>query len=104
MNSEVSGFKADASGTAPKQSEYIPYLKLNDGNEIPMVGDDHNSVHQPRPNIHFSQLGYGLGTAMVKRGNSDEMDDKIINDTLTAIKNGYYHLDSAECSFLPPHS
>jgi hypothetical protein len=38
MNSEASGFKADASGTAPKQSEYIPYLKLNDGNEIPMVG------------------------------------------------------------------
>ena len=37
MNSISAAFKPDASGTAPKQSEYIPFLKLNDGNEIPMV-------------------------------------------------------------------
>ncbi|KAL2136716.1 hypothetical protein VTI74DRAFT_2127 [Chaetomium olivicolor] len=77
MNSETSGYKPDASGTAPKQLEYIPHLKLSDGNEIPM-------------------LGYGLGTANYKRGNKDALDEKIINDTLTAIKNGYYHLDGAE--------
>ncbi|KAK4149085.1 NADP-dependent oxidoreductase domain-containing protein [Chaetomidium leptoderma] len=77
MNSETSGFEPNASGIAPKQSEYIPPLKLSDGNEIPM-------------------LGYGLGTARSKRGNKDELDEKIINDTLTAIKNGYYHLDGAE--------
>lgn len=37
MNSETSAFKADASGTAPKQSDYLPNLKFSDGNEIPMV-------------------------------------------------------------------
>ena len=37
MNSISAAFKPDASGTAPRQSEYIPFLKLNDGNEIPMV-------------------------------------------------------------------
>jgi diketogulonate reductase-like aldo/keto reductase len=42
------------------------------------------------------QLGYGLGTAMYKRGKTDEIDESIINNTLTAIKNGYYHLDGAE--------
>ncbi|KAK3293280.1 NADP-dependent oxidoreductase domain-containing protein [Chaetomium fimeti] len=77
MNSDTSTFHADASGTAPKQTEYIPFLKLNDGHEIPM-------------------LGYGLGTARFKRGNADKLDENIINDTVTAIKNGYYHLDGAE--------
>jgi hypothetical protein len=33
---------------------------------------------------------------MYKRGNTDEIDESIINNTLTAIKNGYYHLDGAE--------
>ena len=37
MNSISAAFKPDASDTAPKQSGYIPFLKLNDGNEIPMV-------------------------------------------------------------------
>lgn len=33
----TSAFKPDASGAAPKQMDYIPHLKLNDGNEIPLV-------------------------------------------------------------------
>ncbi|KAK4237650.1 NADP-dependent oxidoreductase domain-containing protein [Achaetomium macrosporum] len=78
MNSDASEYKPDASGTAPKQLDYIPHLKLSDGNEIPM-------------------LGYGLGTANFKRGtDKDKFDEKIVNNTLTAIKNGYYHLDGAE--------
>lgn len=40
MNSETSTFKPDASGTAPKQLDYIPNLKLSDGNETPMVGHE----------------------------------------------------------------
>ncbi|AEO61775.1 hypothetical protein MYCTH_2141012 [Thermothelomyces thermophilus ATCC 42464] len=77
MSSATAEFQVHASGTAPKQVDYIPHLKLNDGNEIPM-------------------LGYGLGTARFKRGNSDKLDENIINAALTAIKNGYYHLDGAE--------
>ncbi|SPQ27469.1 51c300ca-3542-45ca-9a51-08ec0f3087a8 [Thermothielavioides terrestris] len=77
MSSATSASKPDASGTAPKQLEHIPHLKLSDGNEIPMIG-------------------YGLGTANFKRGNKEGLDEKIINDTVTAIKNGYYHLDCAE--------
>lgn len=38
MHSITASFKPNASGEAPKQHpEYIPSLKLNDGNEIPMV-------------------------------------------------------------------
>lgn len=37
MNSIGSTFEPDASGASPKQLPYIPSLKLNDGNEIPMV-------------------------------------------------------------------
>jgi len=37
MNSITSAFKPDASGETPKQLEYIPNLKLSDGNEIPLV-------------------------------------------------------------------
>ncbi|RYP73669.1 hypothetical protein DL769_004179 [Monosporascus sp. CRB-8-3] len=48
MHSIASAFKPTASGQAPKQHpEYIPSLKLNDGNEIPL-------------------LAYGLGTARMK--------------------------------------
>ena len=37
MNSAESSFKPDAAGADPKQLGYIPHLKLNDGEEIPMV-------------------------------------------------------------------
>ncbi|KAK8094002.1 NAD/NADP-dependent indole-3-acetaldehyde reductase, partial [Apiospora hydei] len=76
MNSMTSAFKPDATGNAPKQMDYMPNLKLNDGNEIPL-------------------LGYGLGTARANMdGNSDT--DEIVKLTVMAIKNGFYHLDGAE--------
>lgn len=37
MNSIEASYKPDATGQAPKQMQFIPYLKLNDGHEIPMV-------------------------------------------------------------------
>lgn len=39
MNSITGTFEPDASGTAPKQGDIIPPLKLNDGTTIPMVSD-----------------------------------------------------------------
>ncbi|KAI0125012.1 aldehyde reductase 1 [Xylariales sp. AK1849] len=77
MHSIAAAFKPDATGTPPKQMEYIPHLKLNDGNEIPM-------------------LAYGLGTARVRKSGSNEKDEDIVKYTTMAIKNGYYHLDGAE--------
>ncbi|KAK8026156.1 nadph-dependent alpha-keto amide [Apiospora arundinis] len=77
MNSMTSAFKPDASGTAPKQMDYMPHLKLNDGKEIPL-------------------LSYGLGTARAKMDGSNDKDDEIVKLTVMAIKNGYYHLDGAE--------
>ncbi|KAI0403493.1 aldo/keto reductase [Xylaria palmicola] len=72
MNSVPASFKPDSSGTSPKQSEYIPNLKLNDGHEIPM-------------------LAYGLGTLRTK-----DDAEKVISLTVTAIKHGYRHLDGAQ--------
>ncbi|KAF3765974.1 hypothetical protein M406DRAFT_346115 [Cryphonectria parasitica EP155] len=78
MNSSEATHQPDATGTDPKQLSYLPNLKLNDGHDIPM-------------------LAYGLGTANYKRGaGRDVIDDKIITDTVTAIKCGYTHLDGAE--------
>ncbi|KAK7920583.1 NAD/NADP-dependent indole-3-acetaldehyde reductase, partial [Apiospora marii] len=76
MNSMTSAFKPDTSGSGPKQMDYIPHLRLNDGNDIPL-------------------LGYGLGTARANMdGNSDT--NEIVKLTVMAIKNGFYHLDGAE--------
>ncbi|KAI1381448.1 Aldo/keto reductase [Hypoxylon crocopeplum] len=73
MNSIGSTFQPDASGGAgPKQTGSIPTLKLNDGNEIPM-------------------LAFGLGTALYN-GESG----LVINSALTALKVGFHHLDGAE--------
>ncbi|KAK3366612.1 hypothetical protein B0T24DRAFT_681812 [Lasiosphaeria ovina] len=47
------------------------------GNEIPM-------------------LGYGLGTANFKRGNKAAFNQQIVDNTVMAIKNGYYHPDGVE--------
>ncbi|KAI1110201.1 NADP-dependent oxidoreductase domain-containing protein [Nemania sp. NC0429] len=69
---------SSASGPGPGTSSGseglggISSLKLNDGHEIPM-------------------LGYGLGTAR-----SRDESEKIIETTVMAIKNGYYHLDGAQ--------
>jgi diketogulonate reductase-like aldo/keto reductase len=76
MNSIGSTFEPDASGTPPKQLPYIPNIKMNDGNEIPM-------------------LGYGLGTANYKTASGPSEQD-IINATKNAIDAGYVHLDCAE--------
>jgi diketogulonate reductase-like aldo/keto reductase len=74
MHSIASAFKPDASGYSPKQVPYLPTLKLNDGNEIPM-------------------LAYGLGTA---RSNKGAYDEELVKTVETAIKVGYRHLDGAE--------
>ncbi|KAK1761166.1 alpha-keto ester reductase [Echria macrotheca] len=58
-------------------SNPIPNLKLSDGHEIPLIG-------------------YGLGTANFKGRGSTEFSEKIVNDTLTALRLGFYHLDGAE--------
>ncbi|KAM0325412.1 hypothetical protein ACHAQA_007398 [Verticillium albo-atrum] len=75
MNSIGSVWKPDATGQSPKQVPYIPHLKLNDGNEIPM-------------------LAYGLGTANFKKGGAS-YDENIVEITTAAIKAGYFHLDGA---------
>jgi len=38
----------------------------------------------------------GLGTAYFKRKGAPEFDEKTVDDAVTAIKNGYTHLDGAE--------
>ncbi|KAK7430583.1 hypothetical protein QQZ08_002875 [Neonectria magnoliae] len=55
----------------------IPHVKLNDGNEIPV-------------------LAYGLGTARYKSDPSAPLDNEIIEITKKAIELGYRHLDGAE--------
>ncbi|KAF6820009.1 NADPH-dependent alpha-keto amide [Colletotrichum sojae] len=90
MNSILSTFKPDASGTPPKQVPYIPWLKLNDGNEIPMTVPSTTGVA-----LTHLQLAYGLGTANYKTGGAG-FDEKIVDNTVMAIKAGYRHLDGAE--------
>lgn len=75
MNSAASSHQPDASGEAPKQLSYLPYLRMNDGNKIPM-------------------LSYGLGTARARR--SGDVDQKLVEITKVALKKGYNHLDGAE--------
>ncbi|KAM4059897.1 aldo/keto reductase family protein [Hirsutella rhossiliensis] len=79
MNSIGSTFEPDASGDPPKQTTSLPTLKLNDGNEIPM-------------------LAYGLGTARGKWGAAaaGSLDNDIVQLAKTAIQSGYRHLDGAE--------
>lgn len=76
MNSIGSAFEPDASGTPPKQVPYIPSIKMNDGNTIPM-------------------LAYGLGTANYKTSSGPSEQD-IIDAAKQAIDAGYRHLDCAE--------
>ncbi|KAF5668653.1 alcohol dehydrogenase [Fusarium heterosporum] len=54
----------------------MPNLRLNDGNEIPM-------------------LSYGLGTANFKKGEGTDFDETVVTNTLQAIKSGFHHLDGA---------
>ncbi|KAI1807813.1 Aldo/keto reductase [Daldinia bambusicola] len=61
-----------ASAPTTWQGGFIPSIKLNDGNEIPV-------------------LAYGFGTANLKG-----QDEDISKKAVMAINNGYYHLDGAE--------
>jgi diketogulonate reductase-like aldo/keto reductase len=55
-------------------SSSFPVLRLNDGNEMPMIG-------------------YGLGSINMAMNAKHE---DIVTRTITAIRAGYYHLDAAE--------
>ncbi|KAL2066634.1 hypothetical protein VTL71DRAFT_2705 [Oculimacula yallundae] len=56
---------------------HIPNLKLNNGEEIPV-------------------LGYGLGTANYKADPNSPVDKKLVDTVVLAIDTGYYHLDGAQ--------
>jgi hypothetical protein len=60
----------------------IPWLKLNDGTSMPM-------------------LGYGTGTAWFKKGEESKLDQPVVDGVKTAIKLEYTHLDGAESEYLP---
>ncbi|EFY86715.1 NADPH-dependent alpha-keto amide reductase, putative [Metarhizium acridum CQMa 102] len=64
-----------ASSDAASKGSFPPTLKLNDGNEIPV-------------------LAYGLGTANYK--STSGYDESVVAITKTAIALGYHHLDGAE--------
>ncbi|KAI3338560.1 aldo/keto reductase [Ustulina deusta] len=72
MASITASSQPDSSATGPKQLGSIPSLKLNDGHEIPL-------------------LSFGLGSARTR----DEAE-KTTQIAVSAIQNGYYHLDGAE--------
>jgi len=55
----------------------IPKLRLNDANQMPM-------------------LAFGTGTALQKRTPTSTLDRVTVDAIKTAIKLGYYHLDTAE--------
>ncbi|KAH8593186.1 putative NAD/NADP-dependent indole-3-acetaldehyde reductase [Bisporella sp. PMI_857] len=76
MNSTTANFKATPDN-APKELDSVPYLKLNDGHEIPT-------------------MGYGVGTARYKADPTAPLDKDLIKTMVMAIKAGYYHLDAAE--------
>ncbi|CAK7197719.1 hypothetical protein SEUCBS139899_000367 [Sporothrix eucalyptigena] len=61
---------------AARYAKYLPNVKLNDGTEIPIVS-------------------YGLGTANY-RGTRTSFEQKIVDDTVVAVKAGFKHLDGAE--------
>ncbi|OTB14846.1 hypothetical protein K445DRAFT_12623 [Daldinia sp. EC12] len=77
IDSNDARFRSDASGVGPKQTSSssiapLPTLKLNDGNEMPMVA-------------------YGLGMAF-----SQADTEHIVNSALRGIRGGFNHLDAAE--------
>ncbi|KAF5706119.1 alcohol dehydrogenase [Fusarium globosum] len=71
----------------------LPTIKLNDGNEIPMVS--YASLLCTRPGVNVKWIAYGLGTANFKKGGRTDYDENAFNYTLNAIKSGFYHLDGA---------
>jgi len=81
MNSSTAAYKTSHaegdSALPPKQMSVLQNMKLNDGNEIPV-------------------MGYGFGTARYKADSNGPLDPEIVKTGLMAIKAGYYHLDGAE--------
>lgn len=41
-------------------------------------------------------MGYGTGTAWYKRGGGNSINRELVESIKTAVKLGFYHLDSAE--------
>lgn len=78
MNSDAASHGPGTSGKSPKEPGHLPYLKLNDGHEIPT-------------------LAYGLGTALVRGKDANEPSKEILELTKLALKLGFNHLDGAEC-------
>ncbi|ERS95053.1 uncharacterized protein SPSK_01878 [Sporothrix schenckii 1099-18] len=66
---------ATTTADAARFAKYLPDIKLNDGTKIPIIA-------------------YGLGTANFKT--SHTFEQKIVDDTVSAIKAGFTHLDGAE--------
>lgn len=79
VNSTTAAYQTShANGSSPiLKMANIPNLKLNDGNEIPV-------------------LGYGLGTAHYKSDPNSPLDSELVKTVVMAINTGYYHLDGAE--------
>ncbi|TVY84880.1 NADPH-dependent conjugated polyketone reductase C1 [Lachnellula suecica] len=69
--------KIGKTGSSQSKMSQIPGLKLNDGNEIPM-------------------LGYGCGTARYKANPNAPLDQETVKTIVLGINSGYYHLDGAE--------
>lgn len=67
---------SETTADAARAAQYLPNVKLNDGTQIPT-------------------LAYGLGTANYKEART-EFDQKIVDDTVAAIKAGFTHLDGAQ--------
>ncbi|WZH44158.1 NADP-dependent oxidoreductase domain-containing protein [Fusarium acuminatum] len=84
----------DSIDKASAASEFMPTLKLNDGNSIPMVGSVLAKAIELVVNL--GQIAYGLGTANFKKGGRTEYDENVVNNAYTAIKFGFHHLDGAE--------
>ncbi|KAI1388383.1 NADP-dependent oxidoreductase domain-containing protein [Hypoxylon trugodes] len=67
-----STYQSNGPSSGSRQAPFIPNLKLNDGNEMPVVA-------------------FGLGQAFF-----DGEGDKVFNSALRAIRSGFTHFDAAE--------
>lgn len=84
-----------ATGVGPKQASQLRDLKLNDGNEIPMVARLVSYGYMGECS-DSRQLGYGLGTARAKSDASAPLDNELVKTVVMAIKAGFFHIDGAQ--------
>lgn len=100
MNSTSSAFQTSfeegGNTGGPKQQSQLRDIKLNDGNEIPVVSSIFKSRVKNAAFLTLGQLGYGLGTARYKDDPSAPIDKELVKTVVMAIKAGYYHLDGAQ--------